>query len=87
MIVPQPVEDAHAGVVLLAPAAALLPEHLINEATEPPRGRSASPPCSLGIFGERSSIFAYFLAVGSHTPTFFAILAIGSLFLYISRIS
>ncbi len=38
MIVPQPVEDAHAGVALLAPAAALLPEHLIDEATEPFEG-------------------------------------------------
>ena len=41
----------------------------------------------LGISGERSSIFAYFLAVGSDTPAFFAILAIGSPSLYISRIS
>ena len=34
MIVPQPVEDPHAGVALLAPAAALLPEHLVDKATE-----------------------------------------------------
>ena len=44
MIVPQPVEDAHAGVALLAPAAALLLEHLVDEATEALEGGAPRLP-------------------------------------------